>query len=89
MDNGVCYWRCAKRTCPARIITEGNQTAPHNHAVNVVDTQVKAIYNDHLIRLSTHSDRDSIAQENSGTREQWHNGKLEKTTTSPTYVLGL
>ena len=69
MDNGVCYWRCAKRTCPARIITEGNQTAPHNHAVNVVDTQVKAIYNDHLIRLSTHSDCDSIAQENSGTIE--------------------
>ena len=80
MENGVCYWRCAKRTCPARITTEGNdlkhQTAPHNHAV---DTQVKtiqsdmrkrareeitpvpAIYNDHLIRLSTHSDRDSIA----------------------------
>ena len=24
MDNGVCYWRCTKRTCPARITTEGN-----------------------------------------------------------------
>ena len=24
MDNGVRYWRCAKRTCPARITTEGN-----------------------------------------------------------------
>ena len=82
MDNEVCYWRCAKRICPARITTEGNdlkqQTAPHNHAVDVVDTQVKAIqsdmrkrareeitpvpaiYNDHLIHLSTHSDRDSI-----------------------------
>ena len=47
MDNGVCYWRCAKRTCPAGITTEGNdlkqQTAPHNHAVDVVDTQVKTI----------------------------------------------
>ena len=83
MDNGVCYWRCAKGTSPARITTEGNdlkqQTAPHNHAVDVVDTQVKAIqsdmrkrareeitpvpaiYNDHLIHLSTHSNRDSIA----------------------------
>ena len=30
-----------KRTCPARITIEGNdlkqQTAPHNHAVNIVD----------------------------------------------------
>ena len=45
MDNGVCYWRCAKRACPARITIEWNdlkqQTAPHNHAVDVVDTQVK------------------------------------------------
>ena len=24
MDNGVCYLRCTKRTCPARITTEGN-----------------------------------------------------------------
>ena len=24
MNNGVCYWRHAKRTCPARITTEGN-----------------------------------------------------------------
>ena len=34
MDNGVCYWRCTKRTCPVRIATERNdikqQTAPHN-----------------------------------------------------------
>ena len=44
------YWRQAKRTSPARIATEGNdlkqQTAPHNHAVDVVDTQVKAIQSD-------------------------------------------
>ena len=44
------YWRHAKRTSPARITTEGNdlkqQTAPHNHAVDVVDTQVKAIQSD-------------------------------------------
>ena len=25
MDNGVCYWRCAKRITPARITTEGNE----------------------------------------------------------------
>ena len=45
MDNGVCYWRSSKRACPARITIERNdlkqQTAPHNHAVDVVDTQVK------------------------------------------------
>ena len=39
-----------KRTCPARITTEGDdfkqQTAPHNHAVDVVDTQGKAIQSD-------------------------------------------
>ena len=44
------YWRHAKRTSPARITTEGNdlkqQTASHNHAVDVVDTQVKAIQSD-------------------------------------------
>ena len=44
------YWRQAKRTSPARITTEGNelkqQTAPHNHAVDVMDTQVKAIQSD-------------------------------------------
>ena len=44
------YWRHAKRTSPPRITTEGNdlkqQTAPHNHAVDVVDTQVKAIQSD-------------------------------------------
>ena len=41
----------------ARITTERNdlkqQTAPHNHVVDVVDTQyVPAIYNDHLILLT-------------------------------------
>ena len=40
---------------PARITTGGNdlkqQTAPHNHAVDVVDTQCP-IYNDHLILLT-------------------------------------
>ena len=48
MDNGICYWRCAKRTYPLRITTEGNdlkqQTAPRNHAVHVVNTQVKVIH---------------------------------------------
>ena len=49
MDNGICYWRCAKRTSPLRITTEGNdlkqQTAPRNHAVHAVNTQVKVIHN--------------------------------------------
>ena len=44
------YWRCAKRTGPARITTEGNdlkhQSAPHNHGLDVVDTQVKMIQSD-------------------------------------------
>ena len=43
VDNGVCYCRCTKRSCPARITTEGNQqTSPHN----VVDTQLNAIQSD-------------------------------------------
>jgi len=44
------FTRCTKRTSPVRITTEGNdlkqQTAPHNHAVDVVDTQVKAVQSD-------------------------------------------
>ena len=29
-DNGVCYWRCTKRTSPARITTEGNDLKLHH-----------------------------------------------------------
>ena len=37
-----------ERASPARITTEGNdlKQQPHNHAVNVVDPQVKAIQSD-------------------------------------------
>ena len=76
-------WRCAKRTCPARITTQDEellqQTAGHNHPVDAVDCEVQAIqsqmkkraseeitpipaiYNEQLISLNTHSDRNSIA----------------------------
>ena len=43
--NGKKYWRCAKRICPARITTEGNevlqQTNGHNHPVDGVEREEK------------------------------------------------
>ena len=83
MDTGVIYWRCVKRTCPARITTQDEellqQTAGHNHPVDAVDCEVQAIrsqmrkrareeitpipaiYNEQLISLNTHPERNSIA----------------------------
>ena len=80
---GVTYWKCAKRTCPTRMITKDEellqQTAGHNHPVDAVDCQVQAIrnqmrktaheeiilvtamYNEQLISLNTHPERNSIA----------------------------
>ena len=55
MDNGVHCWRCAKRTSPARITTEGNdlkqQTAPYNHAVHVYSSYTIYIYFSHYLYL--------------------------------------
>ena len=46
-----------KESSPARITTEGNdlkqQTVPHNYAVYVVNTQVKAIQNDASMILAS------------------------------------
>ena len=47
MDNGRIYWRCSKRTCPARVTTQGEellqQTNGHNHAVDETDSRVEQI----------------------------------------------
>ena len=47
MANGKKYWRCAKRICPARITTEGNevlqQTNGHNHPVDGVEAEVERV----------------------------------------------
>ena len=47
MNTGVTYWRCVKRTCPARITTKDEeflqQTAGCNHPVDAVDCEVQAI----------------------------------------------
>ena len=47
MDNGTIYWRCSKRTCPARITTQGEellqQTNGHNHAVDETDSRVEQL----------------------------------------------
>ena len=47
MANGKKYWRCAKRICPARITTEGNevlqQTNGHNHPVEGVEAEVERV----------------------------------------------
>ena len=47
MVNGKKYWRCAKRICPARITTEGNevlqQTNGHNHPVDGVEAEVERV----------------------------------------------
>ena len=44
MANGEKYWRCSKRSCPARLTSEGVevalQTNGHNHAT---DAQVKKV----------------------------------------------
>ena len=41
MANGKKYWRCSKRTCPAKVTSEGNevtqQTNSHNHPVDGVE----------------------------------------------------
>ena len=45
--NGTKYWRCGKRTCPARLTTEGNellqQTNGHNHTVDGVEAEVEKV----------------------------------------------
>ena len=47
MANGKKYWRCAKRICPARITTEGNevlqQTNGHSHPVDGVEAEVERV----------------------------------------------
>ena len=47
MENRTAYWRCAKRSCPARITTQGSdiltQTRGHNHAVDPTDIKVETI----------------------------------------------
>ena len=47
MANGKKYWRCAKRICPARITTEGNevlqQTNGHSHPVDEVEAEVERV----------------------------------------------
>ena len=50
MVNGKKYWRCAKRICPARITTEGNevlqQTNGHNHPMDGVAAEVERVWKD-------------------------------------------
>ena len=59
MDTGVTYWRCAKRTCPARITTKDEellqQTAGHNHPVD-------AVYSDNYTNYTVirHSDHQTL-----------------------------
>ena len=47
MKNGTKYWRCGKRTCPARVTTEGNellqQTNRHNHAIDGIEAKVEKV----------------------------------------------
>jgi hypothetical protein len=47
MDNGTIYWRCCKRSCPARVITQGSellaQTNGHNHPVDPTEVRVEEI----------------------------------------------
>ena len=47
MTNGKKYWRCAKRVCPARITTDGNQvlqqTNGHSHPVDGVEAEVERV----------------------------------------------
>ena len=45
MASGKKYWQCCKRTCSARLTTEGGevlqQTNGHNHPVDGVEAQVE------------------------------------------------
>jgi hypothetical protein len=47
MDNGTIYWRCCKRSCPARVTTQGSellaQTNGHNHPVDPTEARVEEI----------------------------------------------
>ena len=47
MANGKRYWRCGKRSCPARITTEGDevlqQTNGHNHPEDGVQAKVERV----------------------------------------------
>ena len=47
MENGTKYWRCGKRSCPARITTDGTellqQTNGHNHAIDGVEAQIDRV----------------------------------------------
>ena len=47
MANGTIYWRCCKRSCPARITTFEDQlqqqTNGHNHPVNPTELRVEQI----------------------------------------------
>ena len=47
MANGKKYWRCSKRTCPARVTSEENevtqQTNSHNHPVYGVEVQIERV----------------------------------------------
>ena len=47
MDNGTIYWRYFKRSCPARVITQGSdlltQTNGHNHPVDPIEVREEEI----------------------------------------------
>lgn len=47
LANGTTYWRCCKRSCPARITTMEDQlltqTNGHNHPVNPTELRVEQI----------------------------------------------
>ena len=47
MANGKKYWRCSKRSFPARLTSEGvevtQQTNGHNHAIDGVEAQVEGV----------------------------------------------
>ena len=47
MDNGTICWRCCKRSCPARVTTQGSellaQTNGHNHPVDPTEVRVEEI----------------------------------------------
>ena len=47
MSNGKKYWRCSKRSCPARLTSEGvkvtQQTNGHNHVIDGVEAQMERV----------------------------------------------
>ena len=47
MGNGRIYWRCSKRSCPARLTTQGEElfqvTNGHNHVLDETDSRVEQI----------------------------------------------